>query len=226
MVRRALTLSKFVLCGLPLAAVVLMWARSYRVKDEFLDRGPATSTTSYHRLVTSFRGVLYFQDVRTAFSDSEGRPSAYWGERYRSVYSRPLTGDENSPDGSGGRVPPWHGFSFDRNNRTTPGAWLGRPGITSVDELSLGLIRDDVLDVTVPYWSLATACLVPLAILLAKGMRRRKRLRAGLCVRCGYDLRATADQCPECGTAARRAARGSGRGTGTENDSRARPAQG
>ena len=51
-----------------------------------------------------------------------------------------------------------------------------------------------------PYWVGLTAILP--AWRIARAVRGRRRARVGLCPRCGYDLRATPHQCPECGTAA------------------------
>jgi hypothetical protein len=55
-----------------------------------------------------------------------------------------------------------------------------------------------------PYWSLVVVGL-PLPILATvvfiRTRRRKHRSRAGLCRKCGYDLRASPDRCPECGTA-------------------------
>jgi len=51
----------------------------------------------------------------------------------------------------------------------------------------------------VPGWFiLLTSAILPILCVICR-LRRRLRLRAGLCPRCGYDLRATPDRCPECG---------------------------
>ena len=57
----------------------------------------------------------------------------------------------------------------------------------------------------VPYWFLAILTL-PLPALRGLSYRRyRRRCRNNLCHTCGYDLRASPERCPECGTANPRA---------------------
>ena len=58
------------------------------------------------------------------------------------------------------------------------------------------------MSILVPYWLLACVAAAPGAGLLMISHclhRRARRLRALQCVRCGYDMRATPDRCPECG---------------------------
>jgi hypothetical protein len=43
--------------------------------------------------------------------------------------------------------------------------------------------------------------LLPVLLLLPLSLVRRRRIRSRRCPVCGYDLRASADRCPECGTA-------------------------
>jgi predicted amidophosphoribosyltransferase len=56
----------------------------------------------------------------------------------------------------------------------------------------------------IPLWQIQGILALPLIawLALAIGHRLRQRLRdrLGLCRRCGYDLRASRERCPECGT--------------------------
>jgi hypothetical protein len=57
-------------------------------------------------------------------------------------------------------------------------------------------------EVWIPYWLLAILFAVSPAWWLIVTRRRRiqkQRRLNGQCIRCGYDLRATPDRCPECG---------------------------
>jgi len=63
-------------------------------------------------------------------------------------------------------------------------------------------LGDDYHSLVVPAWIFVPLALVPAASLrrFARGARWRQRLRAGLCPTCGYDLRASKEKCPECGS--------------------------
>lgn len=51
----------------------------------------------------------------------------------------------------------------------------------------------------IPHWFAALVFLPAPALLLRIRLRKRSRIVRGLCLRCGYDLRASPERCPECG---------------------------
>ncbi len=69
-------------------------------------------------------------------------------------------------------------------------------------KLSTGIVSRVQLTcraVGAPMWTLGVPLLLPSSLMLLRHRRRARRNRAGLCVRCGYDLRASHERCPECG---------------------------
>ena len=57
--------------------------------------------------------------------------------------------------------------------------------------------------VSIPLWMFPAALgaypVLSLGWEAARALTRNRRKMAGSCRRCGYDLRATPDRCPECG---------------------------
>lgn len=54
--------------------------------------------------------------------------------------------------------------------------------------------------VELPLWAIALVSSVLPAVIAVRWNSRRRRRVAGRCVECGYDLRASKNACPECGT--------------------------
>jgi hypothetical protein len=89
----------------------------------------------------------------------------------------------------------WHRLGFRLDRRASDKTYRD-PRYVESSRLVMRSVR-----LRVPLWLVALTFLAGgVPGLLA--LRRRLRPAAGLCPACGYDLRATPDRCPECGTAA------------------------
>jgi hypothetical protein len=95
----------------------------------------------------------------------------------------------------------------------TPATWewvstrpSAAPAMPAPGFLGFGYFADPVAGVRIvymPWWSVLILAFAPSLLLRrSHGLRRAARRRAaGLCPTCGYDLCASPERCPECGTA-------------------------
>jgi hypothetical protein len=93
------------------------------------------------------------------------------------------------------------GFGISDANGSSDGMIIFDPHKFDHSFMGFGWARDRMIQmVGIPLWFPAIVSAGITASLLHRHNRLRNRQRTGLCPICGYDLRATPDRCPECGT--------------------------
>ena len=75
-----------------------------------------------------------------------------------------------------------------------PSDWCGKLGLFVLPRSSRVV---NYAMVTLPSWLIFLSAVIPTAILW---YRDRQTVKPGCCLTCGYDLRASKGNCPECGT--------------------------
>ncbi len=157
------------------AATCVLWVRSYFVEDRLrraFDR---------HRLleVDSYRGAFLVKrddlDADSVIADMF--PALIW-DNESITPERGYGENGDSMDSVSWRKARYLGFGFGRSS----------------------FFEGIQYSVVVPFWSVAALTALMPASLIHRWFGRRRRQKRSVCVKCGYDLRATRDRCPECGT--------------------------
>ena len=156
-------------------AVAGLWVRSHWAEDQ----GYWTTSPTRRLGFASSSGhvKVWHQTLLRPTADSYGAPG---GRFHTDRASREL-----QPDVPGDATTGWNPLGL--------GAWSRVHGQR----------RYHSRGVLLPYWlPLALFAIAPAHWLWRLPARRARSARSGLCARCGYDLRASPDRCPECGTVA------------------------
>jgi hypothetical protein len=164
-------------------ATVVMWVRSYWREDSWCNYLPPVGKNSLVRAVSvgSSDGMVIAYSTQIEFRYSQYGWEAGHTTTEPSDLSRPLNNLVRRGGYSYHFGIYYHGFS------QKPGRYDG----------------SEFTQVIFPFWMPTTILVILPLIELRHVLRWRKwryRRLHGMCLTCGYDLRATPDRCPECGT--------------------------
>jgi len=174
-----------------------MWVRSYRVHDGFpsyLTHSGTIVDSWWGRIVVSrmeFSEIGRNGVARIDAAGVEYHPAGDRGSRQLYLAMRAAQSSADSLILMGPRITspsprPSNGFGF------------------HTEAMRFGPGRDgsflNIRVIAAPYWPVCGALSVAPGAWFRRRRRQRRRRLHCLCACCGYDLRASRDQCPECGT--------------------------
>jgi predicted Zn-ribbon and HTH transcriptional regulator len=177
--------------------VVVLWVRSYSRMDEVAYSKPPGGLVERSTYLSSLGGRLMFQWRSHTYTPPHTWKPSYGESEGWSIGSTTLSHEQMTFHIAAFKKQSHAGsyFEFDRLGLRLELSRYEDPSIADY-----GVTRTTL--VHVPHWLAAAGfAVLPLAALMRR-LRRRRRVLAGLCTRCGYDLRATPGRCPECGNAA------------------------
>jgi len=195
-------------------ATIGLWCRSYFAWDllTLVDRTSASDSRAFTlRSLRSEKGDLVFdrEECLRLQNKIEGSEQAIrWANKHYYYHSSSQAADIVNLNGELFYGPPdtwitqpfqrymgshWCGFEIGKLH------YAQIPSVASFSKITLKLLL-----IRIPYWSVTIVLLTwPIISLVRRQLIRRhqrRRLEKSECLVCGYDLRATPDLCPECGT--------------------------
>jgi hypothetical protein len=209
------------LLWIPIVVIVALWIRSYHVYDIFSrhseiaywpdgKEGPAFPAVLIHEAALGKRAIYSFRD--------EQLDSCAGGLKFRFLSRKDDLSDSavfaNFLGELGGAVYPevpvwslkhheqWGQFEYaEYPQLKVPGdnpTWDVM--YTSTGNWNQQHHTETLVAFVIPYWSVLVVVLIPILGMCATIIRRSHYRLDNKCVRCGYDLRATPERCPECGS--------------------------